>query len=264
MGIVKGIYDLIDGISGAKDARNTSENMNPNLIPRRNLMSLSLLPPAMSVGVGWKYFPTKTGTMGVELKGKFKCAPLISCELKIDILTLADKIPLYGKLVTALDITNWLAEKIALNKLSIDYRIDLTFYANLAIEEAFIKYNDAEAKGKKLQTDMNVSGTLGGKLEISTEVKAKVSTSVNFVFEAGVEGDCYFKVTASPNADYDNMIDWTAHFSGLICTVKFKITISRGRGNNKEPKKFDPITLIPSYKGTPFGMKLWEENTHTY
>lgn len=267
LGIVKGIYDLVDSISGAKDARNASQSLSPNLLPRRNLMSLSLLPPAISVGVGWKYFPSKTGVMGVELKGKIKCAPLIGGELKIDLLALADKIPLYGKLVTALDIATWLAEKIALNKLSIDYRIDLTFYANLAIEEAFIKYNNAEAKGKKLETDMLVSGTLGGKLEISTEIKVKVKKIINvepeITFEAGIKGDCYFKITASPNANYDNMIDWTTKFSGLILTGYFKVSFKDKRSKDKA-KTLEPIPIIPSYTGTPVSMIYGEGKVNKY
>ena len=112
-------------ISGGKEAKDASKTLSTNLIPRRNLMSFSLLPPAPSVGASWKYAPASTGVMGVELKGRFKCIPLIGGELKIDILALADKIPVYGKLVTALDIATWLAEKIAMNRLSIDYRIDL-------------------------------------------------------------------------------------------------------------------------------------------
>ena len=130
-----------------------------------------------------------------------------------------------------------------MNRLSIDYRIDLIFYASLAIDEAFFSYNDVQPKGKKLQADMIVSGTFGGRLEVSFDVKLKVTTSVEAGFEAGIKGDCYFKVTASPNADTDNVIDWTTKFSGLIVTGYFKFTSMKPKNNDK-PKKFDPFKLI--------------------
>ena len=263
LGILTGIYDLVEKISGGKEAKDASKTLSTNLIPRRNLMSFSLLPPAPSVGASWKYAPASTGVMGVELKGRFKCIPLIGGELKIDILALADKIPVYGKLVTALDIATWLAEKIAMNRLSIDYRIDLIFYASLAIDEAFFSYNDVQPKGKKLQADMIVSGTFGGRLEVSFDVKLKVTTSVEAGFEAGIKGDCYFKVTASPNADTDNVIDWTTKFSGLIVTGYFKFTSMKPKNNDK-PKKFDPFKLIPSYTAAPVSMVISEGKTNNY
>jgi hypothetical protein len=263
LGIVKGVYDLVENISGSKEAKKASENLPANLLHRRNLMSFSLLPPAPSVGVSWKYAASSTGIMGVELKGRLKCSPLIGGELKIDILALSEKIPAYGKLITALDIATWLIEKVAMDRLSIDYRIDLTFYANLAIEEAYINYNEAQPKGKKLQTDMVVSGTFGGKLEISFDMKIKVTVKAEAGFEAGIKGDCYFKVTASPNADSDNMVDWTTKFSGLIITGYMKFTSPKNTKKDK-PNEFDPFTLIPSYTATPVSMIFGEGKVNKY
>lgn len=262
LSIIKSIYDLVDKVAGAKEAREASENLPPSLVGRRNMMSLSLLPPAPSVGVSWKY-NNVDNRLGIELAGKVKIAPLIGGELKIDVLALADKIPLFGKLITALDLTTWLVEKIAMNTLSINYRIDLTFYANLALEEAFIKYNTAKVRGERLDADLKISGTLGGKLEISFDVKAKVTTTVEVGFEAGVKGDCYFKITANPNANYDNIIDWTTKFSGLIVTGYVKITSKRSQSDNEE-KRMDPFILIPSYTGTPISLKFGEGKENKY
>ena len=63
---------------------------------------------------------------------------------------LADKIPVYGKLITALDLATWLVNKISFGVLEIDYRIDLTFSANLAIAKAFVNWDDARPQGKNL------------------------------------------------------------------------------------------------------------------
>ncbi|MDW8850043.1 hypothetical protein SD960_08070 [Flavobacterium sp. MMLR14_040] len=256
---LKSIYDLVDKIAGAKEAREASESLPPSLLGRRNMMSLSLLPPAPSVGVSWKY-NNIDNRLGIELAGKAKIAPLIGGDLKIDVLALADKIPLFGKLVTALDLTTWLVEKIAMNTLSINYRIDLTFYANLALEEAFVKYNEAKEKGKRLDADLKISGTLGGKLELEMGVKlslTQITAKPKIEFEAGIKGDCYFKITASPNANYDNIIDWTTKFSGLIVTVYYKVKVTSQK-DNKVPKKLNPFELIPSYSGTPISMKYGE------
>lgn len=256
---LKSIYDLADRIAGAKDAREASDTLPPSLAGRRSLMSLSLLPPAPSVGVEWKYAVDQLN-IGIELAGKVKIVPLIGGELRIDILALADKIPLYGKLVTVLDLTTWLVEKIALNRLSINYRIDLTFYASLALEEMFVKWTETLPKGRRLDADIKFSGTFGGKLEISTDVKAKIKTDVEVTFEAGIKGDCYFKITASPNVNSDNMIDWTTKFSGLIVTGYYKMGVMNKRDRSSRPREgsFDPFTLIPSYTGTPMSMKFGE------
>lgn len=262
LSIIKSIYDLVDKVAGAKEARKASETLPPSLAGRRNIMSLSLLPPAPSVGVGWKY-NILNNQLGIELAARAKIVPFIGGELRIDVLALFDKIPLFGKLITALDLTTWLLEKISKDALSINYRIDLTFYANLVLEEAFIKYNTAKRKGERLDADLKISGTLGGKLEISFDVKAKVTTTVEVGFEAGIKGDCYFKITASPNADYDNIIDWTTKFSGLIVTGYVKITSKRSKSDNEE-KRMDPLTLIPSYTGTPISLKFGEGEEKKY
>lgn len=60
--------------------------------------------------------------------------------------------------------------------------------------------------------------SFGGKLEISFDIKTKVNTEVDVNFEAGLKADCYFKITAGPNANSENVIDWTTKFSGLIVT----------------------------------------------
>lgn len=265
LGIVKSVYDLADKITGAADARKASETLPSSLAGRRSLMSLSLIPPAPSVGVEWKYSAEKE-TVGIELAGKVKIAPFIGGDLKIDILALADKIPVYGKLITALDLATWLAEKISFNKLSINYRIDLTFSANLALEEAFIKWNEAKPKGDRLNADLKFSGTFGGKLEISTDVRAKVKTEVEFTFEAGLKAECYFKITASPNLDADNIIDWTTKFSGLVVTGYYKVGIMNKRDKSSRPSegKFKPFPLIPSYTGAPISMKLGEGTENHY
>lgn len=256
---VKSVYDLADRIAGAKDARDASETLPPSLAGRRSMMSLSLLPPAPSAGVEWKY-TVEDKKVGIELAGKVKIIPLIGGELRIDVLALADKIPLYGKLITALDLTTWLAEKISFNRLSINYRIDLTFYASLALEEMFVKWSEAKPKGQRLDADIKFAGTFGGKLEISTDVKAKVKTDVEFTFEAGIKGDCFFKITASPNINADNIIDWTTKFSGLVVTGYYKMGIMNKRDKSSRPREgsFDPFTLIPSYTGTPMSMKFGE------
>jgi|GEM_PF-1493943 len=265
LSIIKSIYDLVDKVAGAKEARKASESLPPSLLGRKNMMSLSLLPPAPSVGVGWKYTNTNN-RLGIELAARAKIVPLIGGELRIDVLALADKIPLFGKLITALDLATWLAEKISMDALSINYRIDLTFYANLALEEAFIKYSEAQEKGKRLDADLKISGTLGGKLELEMGLKLstiQINKFPEFEFQAGVKGDCYFKITASPNADFDNMIDWTTKFSGLIVTVYYKISMKRN-SKNEPPKTTDPIKLIPSYTGTPISLKFGEGEHKKY
>lgn len=256
LGIIKSVYDLVDEIAGARDARKASETLPPSLLGRKNMMSLSLLPPAPSVGVGWKYTNTNN-RLGIELAARAKIAPLIGGELKMDVLALADKIPWCGKLVTALDLTTWLIEKISSDALTINYRIDLTFYANLALEEAFIKYSQAQEKGKRLDADLKISGTLGGKLELEMGVKlnlTQITAKPKIEFEAGIKGDCYFKITASPNTNHDNIIDWTIKYSGLIVTVYYKVKITSQK-DNKVPKKINPFELFPSYTETPFSMK---------
>ena len=257
LSLVKSVYDLAERIAGAKDARDASDSLPPSLAGRKSLMSLTLLPPAPSVGVSWKYAASSANSNGLELTGKVKIVPFIGGELRIDVLALAERIPAYGKLITALDLSTWLAEKISFNALSINYRIDLTFYANLALEEAFVKWSEAKPKGQRLDADLKFSGTFGGKLEISFDLKTKVNTEVQkgFSFEAGIKGDCYFKITASPNLNVDNMIDWTTKFSGLLVTGYYKFSILR-KGSNNTPKTFDPVEVIAGYTGTPISMKF--------
>ena len=81
-------------------------------------------------------------------------------------------------------------------------------------------------------------------IEVKTDVKVSKETEINF--EAGVEADCYFKITLDPRKK-DNI---EVKFSGLIVTVKFKLSIKRGKGNGKKPKVIDPVKLIPSITHT--------------
>lgn len=252
--IFKNIYDKVEKITGATDAQKASKEVaakTPSLLGRLNAMSLSLEAPALSLGLAWKYAAVNN-LVGRQLEGYVKCAPLIGGNLKIDLLALADKIPVYGKLITALDLATWLVNKISFGVLDIDYRIDLTFRANLAIEKAYVNWNDARPEGKKFDSDMNVSGTFGGKLELSTDIKVKskylIEKGVEVNFQAGIEADCYFKITANPNFDWDNKVDWKTEFSGLKVTIYYKLNFSSKKDKTKH-KKLNPITLIPYYKG---------------
>lgn len=186
------------------------------------------------------------------MEGYVKCTPLIGGNLKIDLLALGEKIPVYGKLITALDIATWLASKLSMGVLEINYRIDLIFYANLAIDKAYVNWNGTRPKGKQFDTDMKISGTFGGKLEISTEVKAQskymTKQGVEVSFEAGVKADCYFKITADPNFNKENKVNWTTEFSGLIVEFYYKLSL-KSTSKNKPPKTLSPIKLIPSYTG---------------
>lgn len=99
---------------------------------------------------------------------------------------------------------------------------------------------------------MNVSGTFGGKLELSTDIKVKSKylneKGVEVNFQAGIEADCYFKITANPNFDWDNKVDWKTEFSGLKVTIYYKLNFSSKKDKTKH-KKLNPIILIPYYKG---------------
>lgn len=251
--ILKSIYDTAEKITGAVQARKAAKEVGtktPSLLGRLNAMSLSLQAPAPSAGINWKYATTKN-RVGLQLEGYVKCTPLIGGNLKIDLLALGEKIPVYGKLITALDIATWLASKLSMGVLEINYRIDLIFYANLAIDKAYVNWNGTRPKGKQFDTDMKISGTFGGKLEINVDTKAKVKKEVEVKFEAGVKADCYFKITANPNFNKENKIDWTTEFSGLVVTVYYNIGIVRRNSNNK-PKQLDPIKLIPSFKNSAY------------
>ncbi|PQL93235.1 hypothetical protein [Apibacter adventoris] len=104
---------------------------------------------------------------------------------------------------------------------------------------------------------MKISGTFGGKLEISTDIKVQskymTKQGVEVAFEAGVKADCYFKITANPNFNKENKVDWTTEFSGLVVTLYFKVQFSSKKDGTR-PKKINPIKLIPSYKGEPVNM----------
>jgi hypothetical protein len=250
--IFKDIYDKVEKVTGAADAQKASKKVaaeKPSLLGRLNAMSLSLEAPAPSVGIAWKYTAVNN-LVGRKLEGYVKCDPLIGGNLKIDLLALADKIPVYGKLITALDLATWLANKITFGALEINYRLDLTFSANLAIAKAFVNWNDARPQGKKFDSDMNVSGTFGGRLEFALGVminnkQLKVFPKVDI--KAGIKADCSFKITANPNFDWDNKVDWKTEFSGLMVEIYFKISLN---GNEKnKPKKLDPFELIPDYTG---------------
>ncbi|MDW8850045.1 hypothetical protein SD960_08080 [Flavobacterium sp. MMLR14_040] len=84
-----------------------------------------------------------------------------------------------------------------------------------------------------------------------------------FQIKKQLEGYCYFKITASPNANSDNMLDWTTKFSGLIITGYVKLTLKQD-SKNKAPKAFNPFTLIPSYTGTPISMKFGEGKENNF
>lgn len=53
------------------------------------------------------------------------------------------------------------------------------------------------------------------------------------------------------------MIDWTTKFSGLIVTGYVKLSFKSKTSKDKS-KTLNPITLIPSYTGTPLSMKFGE------
>lgn len=248
---LKQMYDLVDSVTGAKDARKAKGELKlaaPAMTKRLNAMSLQLKAPAPSVGLSWG-FKTVDDSVALELKGKVKCSPLIGGDLKIDLLALANKIPLYGKLITALDIGTWVLERLSLGTLEIDYRVDLIFYADLALEEAFISYLNKANGRSEWDADLSVSGTFGGKLEISVEIQVKSKYVLDkepiIDFEAGVEADCYFKMSISPNLDLDNKIDITTQFSGLIVKFKFKFNLG-GKRDGRREKEMSPIRLIPS------------------
>lgn len=67
----------------------------------------------------------------------------------------------------------------------------------------------------------------------------------------------FLKIIASPNAQKDNIIDWTTKFSGLIVTGYYKFSTLR-KGSDNAPKQFTPFMLIPNYTGTPISMKFGE------
>lgn len=258
LGVLKQVYDLIDRITGAKDARNAKSELKiekPGMLKRLNMMSLELKAPAPSLGFSWGY-KTIEEQVALELKGKVKCSPVIGADLKIDLLALANKIPVYGDLVTALDVGTWVLEKLSFGTLEIDYKIDLTFYSNLSLEEAYISYLSFADNRRKLDADLSLSGTFGGKLELNVKAKTKVKKDVEWSFEAGVVADCYFKILVSPNFDMGNKVDLTVDFSGLIVTVIFKVEIKRGRENYKKPKESDPIKLISKHEGEPLVIKF--------
>lgn len=249
LSVLKEVYDLVDGISGAKDARRAKGELQvaaPAMIGRLNAMSLQLKAPAPSIGLSWG-FKTTDDSVALELKGKVKCSPLIGGDLKIDLLALANKIPVYGQLITALDIGTWVLERLSLGSLEIDYRIDLIFYADLALEEAFISYLNKADGRSEWDADLSVSGTFGGKLELSLDVKAKVVTDVEIYLDGGIEADCSFKVSLDIDARLSDIITIKTEFSGLIVMVKFNMGVRRKNETSRsKSKKIDPIRLIPS------------------
>ena len=259
LAVLKKIYDLVDTIAGAKNARSASETLPPALAGRRSLMSLSLLPPAPSAGIGWKYINNSNNNLSIELAGRVKCTPLIGGDLRIDLLALADKIPVYGKLITALDLTTWLLEKISLNTLSINYRIDLTFSAKLDLDEAAIKYQqDCVTEESKLDLNLNVSGTFSGKLELEMGLSLSSKQINKFPevdLQTGVRADCSFKITPKKGTEKDQSLEWDTKFSGLLVVVYYKFSMKRN-SKNKPPETLDPFKLIPSYTGTPLNMKF--------
>ncbi len=106
--------------------------------------------------------------------------------------------------------------------------------------KAAISYNFAT---NEFDWSGSVEGTFGGKLEI--EVGLKMSTKqiikdTEIDFQAGVKGDCYFKVTVDPSKKENVKVK----FSGLLVTVHYKLSFS-SNGDRKK-KKLDPIKLIPS------------------
>lgn len=250
LNILKSVYDKVDKIAGAKEAREAAKTLPPNLTHRRSLMSLSLLPPAPSVGIGWKNVIYEN-KVGLELKGKVKCDPLIGGELNIDLLALGSKIPIYGKLIKALDIGTWVIEKLSMGTLDIDYHLNLKFYANLALKETFLSYTSIKPKGERFNGDIVVSGTLGGELDIGLNIIAKlkkVEKGPEFVFDTDINADCHFTIELSPNFDKKSKLEIDTSFSGLIVKIQYRAGIKKG--NKDVPtKEFDPFTLIPSLKG---------------
>ncbi len=246
------MYNLVDKVTGAKEARDAEEKIK-NSTPRnakskgilkrikRVPMTLELKPPGIGAGLAIGYdTSTDSHLVGHELQGNVKLNPIIGGDLRIDLLALADKIPVYGKLVTALDLASWLVDWLSDGNVEVNYKIDLTFYANLTLPKTYVSYNFAT---KKFDWQGSVEGTFGGKLEL--EVGLKLSTKqiikdTEIDLQAGVKGDCSFKVTVDPREkEMLNVV-----FSGLIITVHYKLSFS-SNGDRKK-KKLDPLKLIPS------------------
>lgn len=81
--------------------------------------------------------------------------------------------------------------------------------------------------------------------DIKVEIKKEIETEPEISFEAGIEGDCYFKISANFNSDLGNIIDLSTKFSGLIVKGYVKLSFKSKRNKDKT-KDFKPFPLIPS------------------
>ena len=244
------MYELVDKVTGARKARKAENELKntparssklKGILSRLNRapMTLTLHPPGIGTGLAIGYMPGEDShIVGHQLDGFVKLDPIIGGDIRIDLLALAGKIPVYGKLVDALDLASWLLDWLSNGAVELSYKIDLTFYANLKLPKAAISYNFGT---NEFDWSGSVEGTFGGKLELEVKTNVKIKKTTEIKFEAGVKGDCYFKITIDPRKK-DNI---TVKFSGLIVTATLKASIGR-IGSSDEPKKLDPIKLIPS------------------
>ncbi|WP_027393182.1 hypothetical protein [Aquimarina latercula] len=254
LGPIIEMYELVDKVTGARKARKAENELKTKparssklkgILSRLNRapMTLTLHPPGIGTGLAIGYMPGEDShIVGHQLDGFVKLDPIIGGDIRIDLLALAGKIPVYGKLVDALDLASWLLDWLSNGAVELSYKIDLTFYANLKLPKAAISYNFGT---NEFDWSGSVEGTFGGKLEMNVELSVKIEKykkipQVNF--EAGVEADCYFKITVDPTKKETLEVK----FSGLLVKVYYKLSISSNRDKKKPKKKIDPIKLIPS------------------
>ncbi len=114
------MYELVDKVTGAKKARKAEGELKSNpartsklkgILSRLNRapMTLTLHPPGIGTGLAIGYMPGEDShIVGHQLDGFVKLDPIIGGDIRIDLLALAGKIPVYGKLVDALDLASWL------------------------------------------------------------------------------------------------------------------------------------------------------------
>jgi hypothetical protein len=219
---------------------------------RRNLVTFSLTPPNLKLGVSWRA-GVNEGKAGFVVEGMGE-GNIITLKVSFDLFCLASKMPSLKVGILALELIEWATDIKFVFCLDIEGA--LKFEGKLGYDEA------QDAFGSELK--------IGGKLEVTINLSVKVEPRKNYKAvtkdgkEYGVKGttgitcDFMIKLEKEDDDEYGLFSDMESNFCALEIIFYSKTTIKRegditasddeGIIENEHVQTIKNITLIESFE----------------
>lgn len=247
------MQDIITLMSLFKLAVKLAES-TPDLklnLKRRELLTFSLIPPDVELGISWRAGVYKSNP-GFIIEGVGK-GTVIGLKLSFDLFCLASKMPNLKLAVLALELIEWATDIEFVFSLDIDGK--LQWSGNLGYDES-----QNATKGKL---------TIGGKLSVTVSLCAKVKPGQNYMAvtrdkkeygvkgTAGITGDFVIELEKNEGEElgvYSHLVSKFCSLEIIFYSKTSANQVSKGRKTSNKTiitdentKTLDPITLIRGF-----------------